>query len=115
MDKNDLKAIGELLREELKPLKNDIKDMKTNIKDMKIDINDLKIDIKTIKSQQEEDHLILKALEHSAEVNKAEQDKMSNDIAYIKGNIEGLRKDLSTVEIVTATNYADIAKLKAVR
>lgn len=29
--------------------------------------------------------------------------------------VQCIRKDLSTVEIVTATNYADIAKLKAVK
>ncbi|NLK24922.1 MAG: hypothetical protein GX309_13355, partial [Clostridiales bacterium] len=63
----------------------------------------------------EEHTQILRALEHSAQVNKAEHDKMSNDIAHIKGSIEALRKDVSTVEIVTANNYADIAKLKAVK
>jgi hypothetical protein len=29
--------------------------------------------------------------------------------------VEGLRKDLSTVEIVTANNYADIARLKSIK
>ncbi len=72
-------------------------------------------DIKEIKSKQEETYQIVKALEHSAQANKADQDKMANDIVHIKGNVEALRKDLSTVEIVTANNYADIAKLKAVK
>lgn len=58
---------------------------------------------------------ILRALELSAEVNKAEHDKMANAIAHIKGDVEVLRKDISTVEIVTANNYADIAKLKTVK
>ena len=40
---------------------------------------------------------------------------MGNDINHIKGDVEALRKDISTVEIVTANNYADIAKLKAVK
>jgi hypothetical protein len=40
---------------------------------------------------------------------------MTNDLAHIKGNIESLRKYLSTVEIVTANNYADISKLKLVK
>ncbi len=87
MDKEDLKAIRQLLKEELEP----------------------------IKTKLDETYQVVKALEHSAEVNKAEHDKMANDIAHIKGDVEALRKDLSTVEIVTANNYADLAKLKAVK
>ena len=65
--------------------------------------------------RQDEIYQVVKALEHSAEVNKAEQDKMSNDIAHIKGDVEALRKDISNVEIITSSNWADIAKLKAVK
>lgn len=43
-------------------------------------------EIKSIKTQQQEDHLILKALEHSSEVYKAEHDKMFNSIAHIEGH-----------------------------
>jgi hypothetical protein len=75
----------------------------------------LETKVDEIQTQQQEDHQILKALEHKAEVNKAEHDNMANDINHIKGDVEALRKDISTVEIVTANNYADIAKLKAVK
>ncbi|MCB2290745.1 hypothetical protein LGK97_13340 [Clostridium sp. CS001] len=75
----------------------------------------LETKVDEIQVQQQEDHQILKALEHKAEVNKVEHDKMANDITHIKGDVEALRKDISTVEIVTANNYADIAKLKAVK
>ena len=40
--------------------------------------------------------------------------KNANRHLEIKDSIDQLRKDLSTVEIVTASNYADIAKLKRV-
>ena len=33
----------------------------------------------------------------------------------LKDSIDQLRKDLSTVEIVTASNYSDIAKLKSAK
>lgn len=72
-------------------------------------------DIKEIKLKQNETYQIVKALEHSSEVNKAEHDKMANDITHIKGEVAALRKDMSTVEIVTANNYADIAKLKVLK
>ena len=71
--------------------------------------------LKRIESKVDENTQILRALEHSAEVNKAEHDKMDNDISHIKGDVEAIRKDLSTVEIVTANNYAAIAKIKAVK
>jgi hypothetical protein len=71
--------------------------------------------LRRLESKVDENTQILRALEHSSQVNKAEHDKMANDIAHIKGDVEALRKDISTVEIVTANNYADIARLKAVK
>jgi chromosome segregation ATPase len=79
-------------------------------------LNELLDDKLTPINQKLDEHTqILRALEHSAQVSNAEHDKMTNDIAHIKGDIEALRKDVSTVEIVTANNYADLAKLKAVK
>lgn len=66
-------------------------------------------------SQLKENTKILQALMHSAEVNKAEHDKMMVGIARIEGDVSGIKKDLSTMEVVTANNYADIARLKAVK
>ena len=71
--------------------------------------------IDKIESRQDETYQVVKALEHSAEVNKAEHDKMDNDIAHIKGNVEAIRKDLTNVEIITSSNWNEIAKLKSVK
>lgn len=87
MDNELLKALSSLLDEKLKPIS-------------------IKLD---------ETYQIVRALEHSSEVNKAEHDKMANDIVHIKCGVESLRKDISTVEVVTASNYAYIAELKAVK
>lgn len=89
-----LKAIEVMLKKELQPIKTEVQ---------------------SIKTQLDENAQILKALEHKADVNKAEHDKMSNDIAHIKGDIEGLRKDITNVEIITSSNWNDIAKLKSVK
>ena len=40
---------------------------------------------------------------------------MSNDITKIQSDVAVIRKDLSEVELVTANNWADIVKLKAVK
>ena len=74
--------------------------------DSRLNIMDMKLD---------EHSQILRALEHSSEVNKSEHDKMSNDIAHVSGNVESIKKDLTNVEIITSSNWNDIAKLKAVR
>lgn len=66
-------------------------------------------------NQIRENTQILKALEHLAQVNKAEHDKMSFNIAEISGEIKAIRKDLSNVEIITASNWGDLARLKAVK
>ena len=80
-----------------------------------IGLDRLETKVNSLETKLDEHTLILRALEHSAQVNKAEHDKMSNDIAKIQGDVAGIRKDLSQVELVTANNWADIVKLKAVK
>lgn len=38
---------------------------------------------------------ILRALEDSSHTHKAEMDKMNNDVAHIKGDIESIKKSIS--------------------
>lgn len=40
---------------------------------------------------------------------------MDNAIAHMQGDIESIKRDLSRVEEATAYNWADIARLKAVK
>lgn len=41
--------------------------------------------------------------------------KNANRHLELQNEITSLRKDISTMEVVTASNYVDIAKLKAVK
>lgn len=68
-----------------------------------------------LENKVDENTQILRALEHSTQVNKAEHDNMSNDIAHIKGDVTAIKKDLSFVEQATAKNWSDITILKAVK
>ncbi|WP_185651491.1 hypothetical protein [Clostridium sp. DJ247] len=86
----------------------------------KLDEHTKKLDEHTQKlnehTQKFDEHTqILRALEHLAQVNKSEHDRMFNDIAYIKGETESIRKDLAAVEIVTARNMENIAHLKLIK
>lgn len=85
------------------------------LKSIQGQMSTMQSDIKSIQSQIDEHTQILRALEHSSQVNKAEQDKISNNIAHIKGDIESIKKDITNVEVITASNWQDIAKLKSVK
>lgn len=95
MDNNDLQAIRNLLKEELEPLK---------IK--------LEEELAPIKTKLDETYQIVKALEHSAEVNKAEHDKMSNDIAHMEGHLNNIDENIGAVKDIIGRHEVDITVLK---
>ncbi|PRR83070.1 hypothetical protein [Clostridium vincentii] len=76
--------------------------------------DNLEIRFDTLDIKVDENSRILRALEHLAEVNKAEQDNFSNNMAYLTGDIKGLRRDVTTMEVITSKNWNDIAILKAI-
>jgi hypothetical protein len=84
-------------------------------KDMDVKFDSLSEKVDNQSNQLKENTQILKALEHLAEVNKSEHDKMFFNRAEMSGEIKNMRKDLSTVELMTANNWGDIAKLKSVK
>ena len=85
------------------------------LKSMQQDMKSVKEDIKSIKAVQGEHTQLLRALEHRTEVILAEQENSKHELAEVKGEVKGIRKDLSNVEMITASNWSDIAKLKAVK
>ena len=91
MDKETLKAIREIIKEEIEPIKNDIKELKEGQN--------------RLEDGQEEIKTMLGELDP----------KNANRHLELKDSIEQLRKDLSTVEIVTASNYSDLARLKSAK
>ncbi|HDK7155675.1 TPA: hypothetical protein PTV43_000786 [Clostridium botulinum] len=129
MDKEILSALSALLDEKLNPIKEDISGVKKDVSGLKEDISglkgdvsslkedvySLKEDVKYIKIQQEEQVKILRVLEDKAITNKVEHDKLSNDIIQLSGKVENMRKDLATVEVVTARNMENIAQLKVIK
>ena len=68
--------------------------------------------VSEIKVQQEEDHLILKALEHNSNVNKAEHDKMDNTISHMQGNIKSIDENIGAVKEIIGHHEVDIQVLK---
>lgn len=91
MDQETLKAIREMLKEELEPIKSDIKELKSDMKELKTGQEEIKVMVGELDPKNANRHLELQE------------------------SISQLRKEVSTVEIVTASNYSDIAKLKNVK
>ena len=66
----------------------------------------------SLEIQVQENTQILKALEHSAQVNKAEHDKMNIEIAKFVGALKSVKSAVSAVEKITANNWNEIIELK---
>ena len=73
------------LKSDVSGLKSDVSGLKSDVSGLKSDVSQLKADVTDLKIGQQENHQILKALEHKADVNKAEHDKMLIDISKMQG------------------------------
>lgn len=78
-------------------------------------VSSLENKIDSMDSQIKENAQILKALEHNSQEHKALLDQLNMRTASVEGSVEAIKKDLSQVEMVTANNWADIARLKSVK
>ena len=75
-------------------------------------LGNIENDVSVLKLNREEDSRILGALEHKAEVHKAELDKLNINVAKLSGEVKGVRRDINIVQIDVAKNSLDIALLK---
>ena len=103
---------GEFMDKEILDI---LKVMQSDMKSMQGDMKSMQGDMKSIKTTQEEHTQILRALEHKTDVISAEQENLKHEVAETKGEVKSMRKDMSSVEIITANNWSDIAKLKAIK
>lgn len=99
----------------LQEIKTELKEQKVILSEHTAILNEHTAMLNKHDQKLDEHGQILRALEHSEQVSRAEQDRMSNEIAYIKGDIAALHKEIGNVEIITASNWSDIVKLKAVK
>lgn len=78
-----------------------LKNMDTRLSDIEKGQNDIKDEINLINKKLDG------VVEQTADLVEFRSE--------ILNKVDGIREDLSTVELVTANNYKDIAKLKAVK
>lgn len=104
-----------IIDEKISNLENKVSDLDSKVSTIDGKVSNLENKVSIMEIQTKENTQILHALLHLAEVNKAEHDKMMNDIAYVKGDVAALRRDITNVEIITSSNWGEIARLKAVK
>lgn len=92
-----------------------LKELQSDMSSMKSDISSMKSDMISMKSTLDEHSEILRALEHKTDVISAEQENLKHTVSEIMGEVKSIRKDLSNLELITANNWSDIVKLKAVK
>ena len=72
-------------------------------------------DIKGLKESQERlENKIDGVVEQTADLLEF-RSKITDTVQQIKIDVEAIKKDVTNVEVITASNWADIAKLKAVK
>jgi chromosome segregation ATPase len=96
--------------------------IENNLGDVEDNLGNVEESLGQVKAQQEENTQILHALEHKADVHKAEMDNLNNEISHLSGNqkqilrsLEELRDEIDMISLNTAKNSLDLAKMKAAR
>ena len=78
-------------------------------------LNSIQLDIKGLKESQERlENKIDGVVEQTADLLEF-RTKITDTVQQIKIDVEAIKKDVTNVEVITASNWADIAKLKAVK
>ena len=75
-------------------------------------VNGIELKINSVETQQQEDHNILKNLEHNSNVNKAEHDNMFNKIAHIEGHLKNIDENIDALKEIIGRHEVDITVLK---
>ncbi len=78
-------------------------------------LKSIQLDIKGLKESQERlENKIDGVVEQTADLLEF-RTKITDTVQQIKIDVEAIKKDVTNVEVITASNWADIAKLKAVK
>jgi chromosome segregation ATPase len=110
------------LEEEFHLLKEDVHSLKDDVSSLKQDNLSLKDDVSSLKVGQNNIINRLDAIEDGMTVLGKKTDGIAEQTADLLefrtdmiDKVDGIRDDLSMVEFVTANNFRDIAKLKAIK
>ncbi len=97
---------------EIKHMRTDISDLKSDVSGLKTDVSKLKDDVADIKTKQQEDHQILRALEHKSLSYKTENEAFYMDIEKIKEQQKDIYDYIDAIKDILGRHEVDITILK---
>lgn len=104
------------MEELFKELLSEFKDFRHELEDFKHQVNSrfdkLETEVDSIKSQQWENSQILRALEHKADVHKAEMDNLHHQLAKIEGTVNEIREDQKSIHELLGEHEVAIRTLR---
>ncbi|WP_297430055.1 hypothetical protein [Clostridium sp.] len=100
----------------LKSMQSDIKKMDSKIDKNTIMLEDLKTKVETI-AEVQKSHMQQNERQHTEVIEPLgiKVDVIELAVKDISKDVKTIREDLTSVELITAKNYSDIVKLKAVK
>ncbi|URZ07765.1 hypothetical protein [Clostridium felsineum] len=107
--------MDKIILEILKAMQQDIKVIKQELAGAKEEIRLTKLEVKRLKKGEEEKNKVLIELQTLMDNVLENQKNIKTKIDSVGTECESMRKDLSNIEVITASNWSDIAKLKNVK
>ena len=100
-----------------KELKEDILNVKTELKEDILNVRtELKEDISNVRTELKEDILNVKTeLKEDIKILNDNQMLIFDKLEKMGSDIESIKEDISDVQMITASNYKDIVRLKSLR
>lgn len=107
--------MDEKILELLQEMQGSIKGIQGEIKGINTRLDSMEYDIKDLKTGQAEMQKDITEIKTDVKINRNTLDTVIKHTSKLVEDTTDIKKDLNKVEIVTSSNWTDIAKLKSVR
>jgi len=114
-DVGALKSDVGALKSDVGALKSDVGVLKSDVSSLKSDVSSMQDDIKDLKTGQDETNKRLYNIENKMDAIYDHTAELTEFRTETKDGLKSIKDDLTSVELITAKNYSDIVKLKAVK
>jgi chromosome segregation ATPase len=109
--KNDVGS----LKSDVGSLKSDVGSLKSDVGSLKSNVGLMQDDIKELKTGQNETNKRLYNIENKLDAIYDHTAELTEFRTETRDGLKSIKDDLTNVELITAKNYSDIVKLKAVK
>lgn len=103
------------LKTDIKDLKTDVSGLKADVSDLKTDVTGLKTDVSDLKNGQNRIEKKLDAVYDQTPDLTELRIEMKDFKSKTYDELDDIKDNLNNVEVITASNWKDISKIKAVK